>query len=90
MNARVRVPRDAWSSLEQGAWDLLKGGMTDAQAAEFREIITRWREEHPQVRSVAYSHFQDFAKAIRSPKPGKERSSRQSFRDPWAGPAQRA
>ena len=76
---RARPLLETHRELEQGAWDLLKGVLTDAQAAEFREIITRWREEHPQVRSVAYIHFQDFAKAIRSPKPGKERSSGSLF-----------
>jgi hypothetical protein len=54
---RARPVLETHRELEQGAWDLLKDALTDAQAAEFREIITGWREEHPQVRSVAYIHM---------------------------------
>ena len=86
---RGRPLLETHRELEQGSWELLKEALTDAQAAEFREIITRWREEHPQVRTVAYVHFSDFAKAIRSPKPGKERSSGSLFAilglDPLSG-----
>jgi hypothetical protein len=45
--------------------------LTDAQAAQLRDIITRWREHNRTVRSVGAIHFTDFAKSIGEPGPGE-------------------
>jgi hypothetical protein len=61
-------------SLETGAWQLVNGMLNANQTAQLRDAIAKWRAEHPNVRSVAYIHFRDFAKAINGPL-GAEESS---------------
>ena len=86
---RVGPVLETHQSLEEGAWDLVKDGVTEGQAAQLREVIERWRQENPKVQSVAYIHFGDFAKAIGLPRPGEEQSSSNLFSvlglDPLSG-----
>ena len=58
--------RETHRSLEAGAWQMVDGALTPEQVAKLRELIAQWRAQHPQVRSVAYIHFRDFATAFRS------------------------
>jgi hypothetical protein len=59
--ARAKAVRDTHRSLESGAWELVNGVLTPEQVAKLRQVITQWRAQHPEVRSVAYIHFRDFA-----------------------------
>ena len=45
--------------------------LSDAQAAQLRDIIGRWRERNPTVRSVGAIHFTDFAESIGEPGPNE-------------------
>lgn len=76
---RARPVLDVHQSLEERAWRLLEGLLTEAQSAQLREVIAEWRQQHPEVRFVAYIHFTDFAKSVGAPKPGEERSSGNLF-----------
>jgi hypothetical protein len=69
---RARPVQETYHSLEQGAWQLLPGLLTDSQMARLHEVINQWRADHPKVRSVAYIHFLDFAKAVGAPNGGEE------------------
>ena len=60
--------------LEPRAWGLLEGVLTEEQLAQLRNVIDEWRARNPKVRTVAYIHFHDFAKAIGHPTPPKRRS----------------
>jgi hypothetical protein len=51
-------------SLEDGAWQLVKGVLTEDQLTKLHLLIAEWRAEHPNVRAVAYVHFVDFARAV--------------------------
>jgi len=62
--ARAKPLRDTHRALEDGAWQLVNGVLTPEQVAKLRELIVQWRAQHPQVRSVAYIHFRDFAEAF--------------------------
>ena len=79
---------DEHRSLEQRAWKLLDGLLTDAEKARLNEVIVEWRKQHPDVRFVAYIHFADFAKSVGAPRPGEERTSGSLFSklglDPFA------
>jgi hypothetical protein len=57
--------------LEDGAWKLAKPILSDAQAAQLRDIIARWRVQNPTVRWVGTMHFTEFAKSIGEPGPGE-------------------
>lgn len=57
--------------LERGAWELAKPVLSDAQVAQLRDIIARWRKQNPTVQWVGAIHFTDFAKAIGEPGPGE-------------------
>jgi hypothetical protein len=61
--ARAEPLQQTYRSLEAGAWQLLNGQLTDEQVAQLHQLIAQWRAQHPDVRSVAYIHFRDFAKA---------------------------
>jgi hypothetical protein len=61
---RAKSLRDTHRSLEDGAWERVKGVLTPEQVAKLRQLITQWRAQHPEVRSVAYIHFRDFAAAF--------------------------
>jgi hypothetical protein len=76
---RVRPLQEADRSLEQDAWGLVKGTLTDAQAAQLHDIIISWRRQNPGFRSVAYIRFNDLAKSTGAREtaaegPGKESS----------------
>lgn len=60
---RGRPLREVHASLEAEAWRLVEGVLTEDQETKLREVIGRWRAKHPQVESVAYIHFTDFAVA---------------------------
>lgn len=60
---RVRPLQEALQALERDAWGLVKGVLTEAQAAQLHDIIDRWRHENPHFRSVAYIRFNDLAKS---------------------------
>ena len=62
--ARSKPLRETHRALEDGAWQLVNGVLTPEQVAKLRELIVQWRAQHPQVRSVAYIHFRDFAEAF--------------------------
>jgi len=68
---RIQFLQKTHHELEQGAWELAKPVLSDAQAAQLRDIIARWRERNPTVRSVGAIHFTDFAKSIGEPGPGE-------------------
>jgi hypothetical protein len=72
--ARSHQVQETARSLEAGAWQLVSGLLNEAQSTQVREGIAKWRAEHPNVRSVAYIHFRDFAKAVNSPLGGEESS----------------
>jgi outer membrane murein-binding lipoprotein Lpp len=60
--ARTRNVQETYRSLEQGAWQLVEGGvLTPEQVTALHQSITQWRAQHPNVRAVAYIHFRDFA-----------------------------
>ena len=56
--------------LETKAWQLTDDVLTPTQAEEFRGVLAQWRRQHPQVNSVAFIHFVDFAKAVGRPAAG--------------------
>lgn len=58
-------------ALETKAWQLTDDVLTPTQAEEFRGVLTEWRRKNPQVNSVAFIHFTDFAKAIGRPAVGE-------------------
>ena len=82
---RIELLRKAHHDLEQSAWDLAKPVLSDAQSAQLRDIIARWRERHPTVRSVGAIHFIDFAQSIGEPGPGEDRQGRQHLLDRGSG-----
>jgi hypothetical protein len=55
--------------LEEGAWQVAKPILSDAQAAQLRDLIARWRARNPMVRSVVAPHFTELAKSIGEPAP---------------------
>jgi hypothetical protein len=59
---RVRPLQEAHRELERQAWGLAEGVLTEAQTAQLHDIVSRWRRENPQFRSVAYIRFGDLAK----------------------------
>ena len=79
---------DEHRSLEERAWGLLEGLLTDAEKARLKEAIVEWRKQHPDVRFVAYIHFADFAKSVGAARPGEARTSGSFFSklgiDPFA------
>jgi len=60
----AKAVQETHHSLESGAWQLVDGVLTPEQVARLHELINQWRAQHPQVRSVAYIHFRDFAEAF--------------------------
>jgi hypothetical protein len=65
--ALVRPVRETYGKLEQESWILLDGQLTESQTAQVRDIIDRWRQQNPEIRSVAFIHFTEFAKSIGVP-----------------------
>ena len=68
---RIQFLQKTHHDLERSAWELAKPVLSDTQAAQLRDIIARWREENPTIRSVGAIHFTDFAKSIGEPGPGE-------------------
>ena len=68
---RARPVLEAQQALERESWELLRGVINDAQAAQLREVIMRWRSAHPNLRSVSYVHFADFVKSVGAPSTGE-------------------
>lgn len=68
---RVQFLQKTHQELEQRAWELAQPVLSEAQAAELRDIIARWQEQNPAVQSVGAIHFSDFAKSIGEPGPGE-------------------
>ncbi len=65
--ARADPVRETYRTVETDAWQLLRGILTDEQTVRLRELLARWRVEHPNVRVVADIHFRDFAELIGAP-----------------------
>src|SRR5215510_9231422 len=59
--------RDAHRALEPRAWTLVQEILTEEQREKLRQVLEEWRARNPQVRSVAYIHFHDFAKSLGHP-----------------------
>lgn len=70
---RGRPLQELHATLEREAWQLLDDILNEEQKSQLRDIIARWREKHPEVTSVAFIHFMDFAAAAGVPQP-KERA----------------
>ena len=68
---RIQLLRKTHHDLERSAWELAKPVLSDAQSAQLRDIIARWRERNPTIRSVGAIHFIDFASSIGEPGPGE-------------------
>lgn len=59
---RARSVHATYRSLETEAWKLVEGGVLSQQHVDqLHQLIAQWRATHPEVRSVAYIHFRDFA-----------------------------
>ena len=61
---RGRKVDEMQRQLEQDTWLLVKDVLTEEQKVQLRDLIAKWRSEHPEVRQVAYVHFQEFAKEM--------------------------
>jgi hypothetical protein len=72
--ARAEPVQATYHSLEAGSWQLLEDALTEDQKARLRELIARWRADHPNVRAVAYIHFIDFARAVGPAAAGSEKT----------------
>lgn len=87
-STRAHQVQETARSLEAGAWQLVSGTLNETQTTQLREVIDKWRADHPNVRSVAYIHFRDFAKAVNPGLAGEEGSSGSLFSfiriDPFA------
>jgi len=60
---RARSVQATYRSLETEAWKLVdEGVLNPEQQGQLRKLIAQWRAQHPDVRSVAYIHFRDFAR----------------------------
>ena len=64
--ARARSVQETYRSLETEAWKLTNGVLNQEHADQLRQLIAQWRARHPEVRSVAYIHFRDFAQSAGS------------------------
>jgi hypothetical protein len=75
--------------LEDGAWKVAQSFLSDAQAAQLRDLIARWRAQNPKVRSVIATHFMEFARSIGEAEPEQAEHSGSIFSivnlDPLAG-----
>jgi hypothetical protein len=86
---RARPVQETYHELEEQAWHMLPGILTDDQMARLHEIINQWRAQHPNVKAVAYVHFVDFARSVGAPAPGEEQKPGNLFAlvgiNPFAG-----
>lgn len=58
---RARPVQVTYQALESEAWELLTNVLTASQRTQLRDLITRWRAEHPEMHDPTYVHFRDFA-----------------------------
>jgi hypothetical protein len=70
--ARAKPVQETYRALESEAWQLLTGVLNDTQITRLRELIDRWRAQHPNARYVAYVNFRDFASSVGAPVAGEE------------------
>jgi hypothetical protein len=86
---RAERVQTTYHTLETTAWQLLGGVLTDAETTRLREIITRWRAEHPRIRNVAYLRLRDLAASVGAPQSSEKQASENLFSligiDPLAG-----
>ena len=62
--ARIKPVQETYQRLEIDAWNILDPVLSDAQITRLKEIMARWRADHPEVRTVSYVHFQDLADSV--------------------------
>jgi hypothetical protein len=62
--ARIKPVQETYQRLETDAWNILEPVLSEEQIARLKEIMARWRADHPEVRSVSYVHFQDLADSV--------------------------
>jgi hypothetical protein len=62
--ARIKPVQETYQRLETEAWNILDPVLSEAQIARLKEIMARWRADHPEVRTVSYVHFQDLADSV--------------------------
>ncbi len=70
---RTAFLKETHQQLEQQAWQLVSGVLTESQGEQLRDVITRWRAQHPKVYSVGGIHFSEFAKSVGAPGPGEDK-----------------
>ena len=78
--------RETYRTVETDAWQLLRGILTDEQTVRLRELLARWRVEHPNVRVVADIHFRDFAELIGAPSGAEGKSGGTNLLDARSRP----
>lgn len=66
---------DVYVALEPQAWSIMDSVMSDAQRQALRDLLGKWRSEHPDVTTVAFVRFADFAAAGTGPGGVQPRSS---------------
>jgi hypothetical protein len=76
---RARPVVEVHRGLEEQAWKLVNGLLTESQSAQLKEVIDEWRKQNPDVHFVAYIHFNDFAKSVGGAHAGEDRSSGNLF-----------
>ncbi|HMN45871.1 MAG TPA: hypothetical protein PKE27_14935 [Povalibacter sp.] len=85
---RAQQVRETHRAMEDSAWKLAVGVLTEPQATQLRQVIRDWRAANPQIKSVGFIHFQEFAKSIGHPRPGESSSPGNLFSlfglDPFA------
>jgi hypothetical protein len=64
---RTHLLQKTHHDLEEGAWEVAKPILSDAQAVQLRDMIARWRARNPMVRSVVITHFAELANSIGEP-----------------------
>jgi hypothetical protein len=62
--ARIKPVQETYQRLEKDAWNILDPVLSEAQITRLKEIMARWRADHPEVRTVSYVHFQDLADSV--------------------------
>ena len=62
--APLKPIQETYQQLATEAWEMLNGVLSEAQIARLKEIMVRWRADHPEVRTVSYVHFQDLAESV--------------------------
>jgi hypothetical protein len=68
---RTEALRIAHAKMETLAWASAANVLSSAQIDELRVLIDNWRARNPRTNAVAYIHFDEFAKSLGQPQPGK-------------------